>query len=438
MEKLSNAKQMNETPGTKQPFHIIVLLILAGEAIFILPFVLARVFRPTFLDVFDLTNLQLGTCFSVYGIVALISYLFGGTLADRFRPGVLMSVALFLTAVGGILMASYPSYAVMKLLFGYWGFTTIFLFWGAMIKATRIWGGIKKQGRAFGFLDGGRGLVAAAFGTFGLIIFSSFISVDIDSVTLFERKQAFRNVILFTSLIVGIIGLLVLLFMKHNNSEDQSSKQTYVNSSLSNIRSVVKLPSVWWLMIIILCAYVGYKITDIFSLYAKEVMLFDEIESAKTGTFLLYIRPVVGVSIGLLADRTRSSLLIIPGFLIMFLGALIFASGFIDAHVPLAFFLSLLATALGTYAIRTLYFAAMQEGNIPLAITGTAVGFVSLVGYTPDIFVGPLMGYLLDSSPGKVGHQHVFIMLAVFAFFGLIASLFFYRITGKDNDQLTK
>ncbi|MBA22367.1 MAG: MFS transporter, partial [Flavobacteriales bacterium] len=47
-------------------FHQILLLILAGESIFILPFVLARIFRPTFLDVFELTNLQLGSCFSIY------------------------------------------------------------------------------------------------------------------------------------------------------------------------------------------------------------------------------------------------------------------------------------------------------------------------------------------------------------------------------------
>jgi hypothetical protein len=40
-------------------------LIAAGEAVFLLPFVLDRVFRPTFLDVFGVTNLQLGTAFSL-------------------------------------------------------------------------------------------------------------------------------------------------------------------------------------------------------------------------------------------------------------------------------------------------------------------------------------------------------------------------------------
>lgn len=415
----------------KHPIHYIILLILAGEAIFILPFVLARVFRPTFLGVFNLTNLELGTCFSIYGMVAMASYILGGGLADRFRPKVLISLALFLTSLGGVFMATYPSYGLMKLIFGYWGFTTIFLFWGAMIKATRIWGSARMQGRAFGFLDGGRGLVAAGIGSMGVLIFSFFINVDIDAANLVERKQAFRYVILFSSLFVSLIGILVLLFMNIKNAEDTNSEQSYTKISLSNFRAVSRISSVWWLMIIILCAYVGYKITDVFSLYAKEVMGYNEIEAAKVGTFLLYIRPIVGISIGILADRSRSSLWIMLGFLTMFLGSLIFASGIINAQMHLAFFISLIGTAIGTYAIRTLYFAALKEGHIPLAITGTAIGFISFVGFTPDIFVGPFMGYLLDSFPGETGHQYVFIMLAFFAVIGLIASIVFHRITTK-------
>ena len=42
---------------------LLLTLIAVGEAIFLLPFVLARVFRPTFLDVFRVTNFQLGTVF---------------------------------------------------------------------------------------------------------------------------------------------------------------------------------------------------------------------------------------------------------------------------------------------------------------------------------------------------------------------------------------
>ena len=413
----------------KHPIYHILLLILAGEAVFILPFVLARVFRPTVLDVFNLTNLELGTCFSVYGIVAFVSYLFGGTLADKFRPKILIAVALFLTAAGGLVLATYPSYFVLKLLYGYWGFTTIFLFWAAMIKATRVWGGSKRQGLAFGFLDGGRGLVAAGFGSLGVLIFSLFITTEIAEASFPDRKEAFRYIILISSAIIGFVGILILLFLKNNTEDDETLLRKSWRETLANFKIVIKIPAVWLLMIIILCAYVGYKITDVFSLFAKEVMLYDEIEAAKVGTYLLYIRPAIGVGIGFLVDKTKTSLMMIIGFITMLVGALIFSSGILAPSMSFFFLKSLLVTATGVYAFRTLYFAAMQEGFIPLVVTGTAVGLISLVGYTPDIFMGPAMGYLLDNSPGELGHQHVFMLLSVFAIIGLIASIRFFRIT---------
>ena len=119
---------MTNPPKSKQPIHYIVLLILAGEAVFILPFVLARVFRATVLDVFNITNTEIGYCFSIYGLVALGSYLVGGPLADKFEPRKLMGIALVLTALGGLVYASNPSLLHLQILYGYWGFTTIFLF----------------------------------------------------------------------------------------------------------------------------------------------------------------------------------------------------------------------------------------------------------------------------------------------------------------------
>ena len=44
----------------KAPWYFLLLLILAGESVFILPFVLSRVFRPIVLEAFNLDNLQLG------------------------------------------------------------------------------------------------------------------------------------------------------------------------------------------------------------------------------------------------------------------------------------------------------------------------------------------------------------------------------------------
>jgi len=102
-------------------WQIILILILAGEIIFGLPFHTLRFFRASFLETFALTNTQLGDAFAVYGIMAMLAYFPGGALADRVSPRKLMSLSLFATAVGGIYYASIPSYLGIQLLFGYWG-----------------------------------------------------------------------------------------------------------------------------------------------------------------------------------------------------------------------------------------------------------------------------------------------------------------------------
>ena len=417
---------MNREINNKK-FLILTLLILSGEFIYFLPYVLSRVFRPTFLDVFQLNNFQLGSLFSVYGVVALLSYIYGGVITDRYSPRKLMSSALFLTALGGLVLASYPSYQTLQILYGYWGFTSVFLFWGAMIKATRLWGGDNNQGKAFGFLDGGRGIVAASMGSIGVFVFSIVLTSDIESASVLERQEAFRYVILLSSFMVAFIGLLVLIFLR--NMEDKNTNFELPLNTLTNIKGVLKNESIWLLMLIIMCAYVGYKVTDIYSLYASEVMLYDQIEAAEVGALQLYLRPIVCVAIGLLADRTKNMFWIIFGFVTMLIGALIFSFGIIKPDMNFIFFLSLVILAVGTYSIRALYFAVLKEANVAFALTGTAVGIISVVGYSPDIFAGPIMGYLLDENPGIIGHQYVYFMLVIFSIIGLIASIRFARLT---------
>ena len=84
------------------------------------------VFRPTILEVFGLTNFQLGAMFSAYGFVAMAAYGPGGTLADRFSAKKLMALAAFLISRRHA-MLTIPSRIVMTALYAYWGLTTILL-----------------------------------------------------------------------------------------------------------------------------------------------------------------------------------------------------------------------------------------------------------------------------------------------------------------------
>ena len=88
--------------------------------VFALPFNTARFFRPTLLDVFGYSNTQLGDLFAVYGVLAMLSYLPGGMLADHFSARFLLSASLVATALGGFAMALIPGPLVMGLIYAYW------------------------------------------------------------------------------------------------------------------------------------------------------------------------------------------------------------------------------------------------------------------------------------------------------------------------------
>lgn len=406
---------------------ILCALIAAGESIFFLPFVLARVFRPTLLDVFGITNLELGLVFAVYGIVAMPAYFLGGPLADRFRPRKLIAVALLATAAGGVIMMTIPGPATLKILYGYWGVTTIALFWAALIRATREWGSEYFQGAAFGLLDGGRGLMAAATGTVMVAVYAALLPEDVASASMEQRSAAFSRVIEFTMLFVCATAVFAWIVLPDDAERESGERRAF---GVRRVLYVLRIPSVWYQALIILCAYVGFKSADDFSLYASEILNYNEVEAARAGTVSLWMRPIAAIGAGFLADRFGTVRMTLLSFGFLFAGSVLLASGAIDSQVAWLFFVSIVCSSLGIFALRGLYFAIMQEGRVPLALTGSAVGFVSFIGFTPDVFMGPLMGYLLDQSPGAPGHQHVFWVVAGFAIAGFAASLGFRSARG--------
>jgi sugar phosphate permease len=191
----------------QRAIHMLVL-VLAGEMIFGLPFHTARFFRPTLLDAFGFSNTQLGDMFAVYGVTAMLAYFPGGALADRFQARKLMSLSLLATAAGGFYMATFPGFVGMAVLYGCWGVTTIFLFWAAMIRLAREWGGSTSQGLAFGVLDGGRGLVAAGFALLAVTALAMYLPLDGLQSSTDDRRQGLRSVILLYSAATATCGVL--------------------------------------------------------------------------------------------------------------------------------------------------------------------------------------------------------------------------------------
>jgi nitrate/nitrite transporter NarK len=418
---------MKSSPTQAHRGLTLLALIAAGEAVFFLPFLLARVFRPTVLEVFNLSNLELGTAYGAYGIVAMVAYFCGGPLADRFGARSMLVIALVTTAAGGAMLITIPTLSTLVLLYAYWGITTIALFWAPLIRATREWGGELSQGAAFGLLDGGRGLLAAVTGSIMVAVFATMLPIDPDAATLLQKTAALRRIILLLLSITAATAVLLWFVLPQQHGQPQPTRKARLN--LRGIAHVMSMPSVWLQACIILCAYVGFRATDDFSLYANQVLGLNEIEAARLGTVSLWVRPFAAITAGLLADKVGTGRMTLLSFALIAVGSTVLASGMITQGLYMLFLLTVVCASLGIFSLRGLYFAIMKESRIPLAFTGSAVGFVSLIGYTPDVFMGPLMGWLLDRSPGAAGHQHVFWVVTGFALLGIVTSVLFQRVT---------
>jgi len=304
----------------------------------------------------------------------------------------------------------------MTLLYGYWGITTIFLFWAAMLKATKEWGGEFTQGKAFGLLEGGRGLLASLLSVIAIVIFASFLPTQINLASATERLNGFHAIILFYSALTGIGAILVWIFLPDPET-DINNKEPSIN--FKKLTQVLSNRLVWLHAGIIICAYSTYKGLDNMTLYAYEVIGMNEVEAATLFTYASLTRPIAAVFAGILADRIIASRVILLMFcmLICSFASFIFADGsapwitFITINIFVTFF--------AVFAIRGIYFALIQEINTPSQITGTTIGIVSFVGFTPEIFFGSISGRILDANPGLEGHQNYFIFLVMIALIGI-------------------
>ena len=392
--------------------------------IFSLPFHVARFFRPTMLDVFNLSNAALGDIFAVYGVTAMLSYFPGGSIADHFSARKLIALSLWTTALGGLYMAQIPNQIGLSLLFAYWGVTSILLFWAVLIRATREWGGTLAQGRAFGFLDGGRGLVAAGAASLTVLIFSMALPTEIDAATELHRKQALQIIIYVYTAMTLVTGVLVWSLIPNNNDK----KLAPSIHPLAGMNQVLRQHVVWLQAIIVICAYCGYKGLDNYALYAVEVLGMNEVESAKFTSIAAYLRPIAAVATGFLADRFITSNVVKISFLLLLVSYALLSFLSPSLSMTNIIYGNLIVTFAAVYGIRGVYFALLEETNISSSITGTAVGLISVIGFTPDIFFHSIAGRLLDAAPGLEGHQNFFVMLTVIAAMGMAATIAVARV----------
>ncbi len=84
--------------------------------------------------------------------------------------------------------------------------------------------------------------------------------------------------------------------------------------------------------------------------------------------------------------------------------------------------------------MRAIFFAPMDEVQVPREITGSAMSMGSFIGYLPGAFMYAVYGGILDKFEGLSGYRIVYIIMAVFAAGGFLLSTYILKTIKKDRN----
>ncbi|WP_321922535.1 MFS transporter [Paraburkholderia guartelaensis] len=410
--------------GSMQRYVQLLLLVLAAGGIYPLLY-LRQVYQTTMLDVLHIDNAQLGYLYSVLGIVFFVCYLPSGWLADRVAPRLLICFSLIGTGMLGLWYSTAPSFHALLVIFCLWGVTTGLTFWASVLKRVRMIAAANEQGRFFGLLDGGRGLVEALLATAALALFAAATGSG--------RGEAvgLRHVIYMYSFTCIALGALMSFFKDPAPAQAESkSVEANANGSLwRDLATLAAIPQLWLMAAVVFCGYQIFWATYSFSAYLQQgEMHMTVVAAGMVTTAKLWMRPIGGIGGGFLGDRL-SNLRVLIWALFLAVAGLIGLIVLPALRNMVLLGAVVLFIGLMTYAIRGLYWTLLDYCAIPMRITGLAIGLVSLIGYSSDIFLPLVNGYITEHYAGMLGYQIYFAYVAAIGTLGGIAALVLKRMT---------
>jgi Sugar phosphate permease len=399
---------MERVINSKRKWIILAILAAAGGIIYELPYLRYTYYKPL-IEGLGLTNAQFGASMSMYGIIAMIFYLPGGWLADRFSHRKLIAFSLVGTGLGGFYLSTWPSYTGTMVLFAFWGITTILTFWATMLKAVSMLGDESEQGRLFSFCEGGRGIVTSIAALSTLALFNALGGLT----------KNFTYILWVYSVICILVGVLAWIFMVDNKPEKVTA------NILKDILVIIKMPITWLLAVIIFSIYTTYSSSSYLTPYMTDVFGLSAVAAGVVATLRSHIfRPVAGAVAGSLSKKAGSSIPVMQVTILIAVACLVIML-IVPVNNALVVMISAVTVLIGflIFMLRGLYFAPVGEAGTPVALMGAAVGLISTIAFASDTFNFVLLGNILDKNPGVAGYKYIFmymIGLFVVAFLGLL------------------
>ncbi len=183
---------------------------------------------------------------------------------------------------------------------------------------------------------------------------------------------------------------------------------------LSDILSVLRISTTWYCSLIIFGVYTIYAILSYSTNYLTEMYGMSLVAASYMGIVINKIfRAFCGPLGGLITtySRVKSPTRVIQ--ILSVVSALTLVALLATNNNPQSVAIGIgliLLLAFTCYASRGLYFACPGEARTPTFIMGTTVGICSVIGFLPDVFVYPVVGYWQDTLPAAEAYRNMWLM----------------------------
>ena len=394
----------------------LLLVTLAGGCIFPLVY-LRQNFEVTILQSFGISAVELRNIYSVMGLMFWITYIPSGWLADRVQPRYLMSFSLAVTGLLGIWFSTYPDHDSIRIIFLGWGISTGLTFWAAMLKAVAIIARPEEQGRFFGMLDGGRGLVEAVLATIAISLFAYLINSSGQ-----EASEALKRVIWFYISFVLILVPLIFFVVSDTEVDTQNSNPLAIAVLLADFKTLLSKQEIWLAAVCILCGYQLFWATYSFSAYLQVNFGLSAVTVGTITVAKLWMRPIGATTAGFLGDRFNREKVL--AFLLFFSSLTLASLTLVSTQVGPSVLIGLVLTVgILTYGVRGVFWSILESCNVEDRIKGLALGMLSFLGFAPDFYQPLISGKLLEVFPGRAGYDVYYLGVAGMGLLGVFAAL---------------
>lgn len=367
-----------------------------------------------------LTNTQIGFGFTIYAAVQTIGLFSSLYIADRFSKKILLPAGLIGVGLCGAYLTTLPPFSGYLIAFGAMAFFGEVVYWPVLLKAVRLLGNRDEQGRMFGFLEAGRGVVDVLIASGALFVFVQFG----------EGKAGMQAGLVYYTLITIIVGIITYFIVDADDRATPQDDEDVNKQIFKGIKNVVKSPNLWLASFCIFFVYSAYCGLTYFIPFLKDIYALPVALVGAYGIINQYGLKMVGGPVGgYLADKISHSPVIYLkwAFLISAVAMLLFIQ---LPHDSMNVYLGMTAT-LGFGAIifsqRAIFFAPMDEIGTPREFAGSAMAFGCIIGYMPSMFAYTLYGSLLDNFSGIQGYNYVFSVMVAFSLLGFICATLLTR-----------